>query len=92
MNSSGTLLLSYLTTTKINDGNWKGTSETFVLNWIDKLRMLHKLTAMADRTLKTMQRILLHNAVLGLDALLRQVQINSDLQNTTHGIASTFAQ
>ena len=46
---------------------------------------------MADRMSENMQRILLQNAVLGLDAL-RQVQINSDLQNTTHGIALTFAQ
>ena len=88
--NSGTLL-SYLTTTKIIDGNWKGNSKICVLNWIDKLRMFHELTPVADRMSEKLQHILLQNAILGLDAL-RQVQINSDLQNITHGIALTFAQ
>ena len=88
--NSGTLL-SHLTTTKIKDGNWKGSSKTFVLNWINKLHMFHELTPVADRMSENMQRILLQNTVLGLDAL-QQVQIVSDLQNTTHVIALIFAQ
>jgi hypothetical protein len=41
-------LLSYLTTAKIPDGSWRGTTKTFVLNWIDKLRLYHELTPVAD--------------------------------------------
>jgi hypothetical protein len=84
-------LLSYLTTTKISDGSWRGTTKAFVLHWIDKLRLFHELTPVADRLSENTQRTLLQNAVTGLD-VLRQVQINSDLQMTTHGTALTFTQ
>jgi hypothetical protein len=84
-------LLSYLTTAKISDGSWRGTTKTFVLNWIDKLRMFHELTSVADRLSENTQRTLLQNAVIGLNAL-RQVQINSDLQQATRGTVLTFAQ
>ena len=85
-------LLSYLTTTKISDGSWRGNTKTFILNWIDKLRLYHELMIpVADRLSENTQRTLLQNAVIGLNAL-RQVQINSDLQLATHGTASTFAQ
>jgi hypothetical protein len=59
----------YLTTAKISDGTWTGTSKNFVLNWIDKLWMYHDVTSMADRLSENMQRVLLQNAVLGLEAL-----------------------
>jgi hypothetical protein len=73
-------LLSYLTSAKISDGSWRGTTKTFVLNWIDKLRLYHELTPVApDHLSENTQRTLLQNAVIGLKAL-RQVQINSDLQ------------
>jgi hypothetical protein len=82
----------YLTTAKKPDGFWRGTTKTFVLNWIDKLPLYHELTPVADRLSENTQRTLLHNAVIGLNAL-RQVQINSNLQQATHdGTALTFAQ
>ena len=70
--------MSYLTNVKINDGTWHGTSKAFVLNWIDKLRLFHDVMPLTDRMSENMQRILLQNAVLGLDPL-RNVQITSDL-------------
>jgi hypothetical protein len=84
-------LLSYLTTTKISNGSWRGTTKTFVLNWIDKLRLHHELTPVADGLSENTQRTLLQNAVIGWNAL-RQVQINSDFQQATRGSALTFAQ
>jgi hypothetical protein len=53
--------------------------------------MYHDVTSVADRLSENTQRVLLQNAVLRLDTL-RQVQITSDLQSTTGGIALTFAQ
>jgi hypothetical protein len=90
MMDSGELLL-YLTTAKISDGSWRGTTKTFVLNWIDKLRLYHKLTPVVDCLSENTQRTLLQNAVIGLNAM-RQVQINSDLQQATHGTTLTFSQ
>lgn len=84
-------LLSYFTAANISDGSCRGTSKISVSNWINMLRLFHDLTPVADCMPEDMQRILLQDAVLGLDAL-QQVQINSDLHNTTHRIALTFAQ
>jgi hypothetical protein len=84
-------LLSYLTTAKISDGSWRGTTKALVLNWIDKLRLFHELTPIADRLSENTQGTLLQNAVIGLN-VLRQVQINSDLQKAMHGTGLTFAQ
>jgi hypothetical protein len=84
-------LLSYLTTAKISDGSWRGTTKAFVLNWIDKLLLFHELTPVADRLSENTQQTLLQNAVIRLNAL-QQVQINSDLQKATHGTVLTFTQ
>jgi hypothetical protein len=59
--------------------------------WIEKLRLYYELTHVADGRFENTQRTLLQNAVIGLNAL-RQVQINSYLQQATHGAALTFAQ
>jgi hypothetical protein len=84
-------ILSYLTTTKISDGSWRGTTKAFLLNWVDKLRLFHELTPVPDRLSESVQRTLLQNAVIGLD-VLRQVQISSELQKATTGTVITFAQ
>jgi hypothetical protein len=62
------------------------------LNWIDKLRLYHELTPVADRLSENTQRTLLQNGVIGLNAAQRQVWINSNLQQATHGTALTFAR
>ena len=72
-----TVVLDY--NARINDGTWKGTSKAFVLNWIDKLRLFHDLIPFTDRMSEHMQRILLQNAVIGLE-LLCNVQITLELQ------------
>ncbi len=62
-------LLSYLTTTKISNDSWRGTTKTLILNWIDKLRLYHELTPVVDRLSENTQRTLLQNVVIGLNAL-----------------------
>jgi hypothetical protein len=52
-------LLLYLTTAKISNGFWRGTTKTFILNWIDKLRLYHELTPVADHLSENTQRALL---------------------------------
>ena len=72
-------LLSYLTTSKISDGSWRGTAaKAFVLNWIEQLRQYQDTVPLADSLSDTVQRTMLQNAVRGLDTL-QQVQISSDL-------------
>ena len=36
-------LLSYITTTKLGDGAWKGTTEAFIIHWKDQIRKYHLL-------------------------------------------------
>jgi hypothetical protein len=85
-------LLSYLTNAKISDGTWRGSSKSFVLSWVEKLRLYHETVLPTDHLSDNVQRTMLQNAVLGLDAL-RQVQVQTDLQQaTTSGIVLTFTQ
>ena len=83
--------LSYLTTAKISDGSWRGSSKGFVLHWIEQLRLYQDTVPLTDRLSDTVQRTMLQNAVRGLDTL-GNVQTSSDLQQTTHGTTLTFAQ
>ena len=85
-------LLSYLTSTRITDGSWRGTTKGFVMNWIEQLRQYQAtVIPITDRLQDTVQRTMLQNAVRGLD-ILQQVQTSMDLQHTTHGTVLTFAQ
>ena len=84
-------LLSYVTTAQISDSSWRGTAKAFVLNWIEQLRQYQDTVPLADRLSDTVQRTMLQDAVRGLDTL-QQIQIGSDLQQTTHGTVLTYAQ
>jgi len=37
-------LLSYITSTNLGDGKWKGTTHAFILHWQDQVRRYHDLT------------------------------------------------
>jgi hypothetical protein len=53
----------YVTSAKLGDGKWKGTTHTFILNWQDQIRKYHDLVATSDKFPDTIQRIMLENAV-----------------------------
>jgi hypothetical protein len=84
-------LLACLTSVRITDGAWRGTTKAFVLNWIDKLRLHHEVTPLSDRLPETTQRILLQNSVIGMIAL-QEVQTRADLMKATNGSVLTFTQ
>lgn len=75
---SSSTILSYLSSTKITDGNWHGTTEGYILNWQDKVRLYERLVDHADRLSDGNKRIMLQNAVHGLEDL-RQVKNTADL-------------
>lgn len=59
---------------------------------VEKFRQYHDLVLVADLLSKILQHTMLQNAVvLGVNEL-RAVQIQSDLQKTTHGTTLMFAQ
>ena len=55
-------LLSYIITTNLADGKWRGTSHAFILHWQDQI---HKYYDLAPQQVLSadLQRMLLQNAV-----------------------------
>jgi hypothetical protein len=41
---SSVKILGYITSAKIGDGSWHGTSENFILNWQEQIRLYEQLT------------------------------------------------
>jgi hypothetical protein len=37
------VILKYLTSAKVGDGTWRGTTKAFILHWIEQLRLYHAL-------------------------------------------------
>ena len=55
-------LLSHITTSKLDDGKWKGTTHAYILHWQDQVRKYHDLnpTQMLPQNL---QQTMLESAV-----------------------------
>ena len=79
MNASN--LLSYITTTMLGDGKWKGTTHGFVLHWQDQVRKYHDLNPQNSLS-QDLQCTLLQNAVHPIMEL-RQVKLQAS-QFKTH--------
>ena len=62
-------LLSYITTTRMHDAKWRGTSKAFILHWCDKLRLYEELIDKDDRLTDNVKMAMLQNAVSGISAL-----------------------
>ena len=40
---SSSTLLTYITSAKINDGQWRGTTTAFIIHWKEQVRKYHKM-------------------------------------------------
>ena len=78
MNASS--MLSYITSSHLADGKWKGSTQAFILHWQDQVRKYHDMSSqvLSNDILCT----LLQNAVHPI-AELRQVKVQAD-QFKTH--------
>ena len=88
--SSGTLL-KYLTSAKIDDGQWKGTATGFIIHWKETVRKYHSKVKNNEKFSDSQQRVMLQNAVHNIPEL-RQVKITAELQTALHGSVLTFEQ
>jgi len=88
---SSSTLLTYLTSASITDGKWTGTTQAFILNWQNKLRLYNELKPPTQKLPDEMQLALLQNAVVGLQAL-RAVKDNEDNSFARTGINLTYDQ
>ena len=63
-------LSTYLTSTRLKDGNWRGTHELFILHFKEQIRLHNEIVDEEDEKFTEGQSIkLLHSAVTGIDHL-----------------------
>ena len=70
-------LLSYITSVRIGDGLWKGTSHSFVLHWQEQVRLYESLVDTASHFSPEQKMHMLQNAVHPEEEL-RQVKNQAD--------------
>ena len=75
---SSTNILAYITSARISDGSWNGTTENFILNWQEQVRLYERLVPATDHLSDGAKRVLLQNAVHPLQEL-RQVKATAEL-------------
>jgi Reverse transcriptase (RNA-dependent DNA polymerase) len=78
------VLLSYITSARLGDGTWNGTTESFIINWQNQVRLYEKHVPPDDYFSDGQKRIMLQNAVNSIDEL-RQVKITADHMSSTIG-------
>ena len=86
------LLLSYITSAKLgNNGDWKGTTENFILHWQNQVRLYERQVPKSDHFSDMLKKVMLENCVHPI-AELRQVKINADMEKTKTNVDLTFDQ
>ena len=90
-NLNASNLLTHVTSNRIDDGTWGGTAESYILNWVDKLRKYHALIDPTMHIQDPQVMTLLQNAVHGIREL-REVKNRADLFKITNGTDMTYQQ
>jgi hypothetical protein len=83
------VLLSCITSAKLGDGTWNCTTEAFVINWQNQVRLYRKHGSSTDHFSDGQKCVMLQNAVNGIDKL-RQVKNTADHMATTSGTTLTY--
>ena len=81
------IILSYITSTKLGDGSWNDTTELFILNWRNQVCLYEKHVPPTDHVSDGQKCAMLQNAFHGIEEL-RQVKNTADHIGTTSGTAS----
>ena len=76
-------LLQYITTASLSDGSWNGTTEQFVLHWLEQVRLYEELVDVSAALSDSVKLTLLTNAVCGHTKL-------SSVHNVAIQLASHF--
>ena len=83
------VILSYITSSKLGDGTWNGSTESFIINWQNQVRLYEKHVPPDDHFSEGQKRIMLQNAVNDIDKL-RQVKNTADHMATTSGSTLSY--
>ncbi len=82
-------ILAYITTAKLGDGTWNGTTNGFILHWMDNVRRYEQISG--ETISDKQKRALLENAVSPI-ADFRQVKSSVDIDTAKTGNDAMFGQ
>ena len=82
-------LLTYITSSKINDGTWRGTSTGYIRHWKEQVRLYHKKLDLKEHFSDSQKKTILENAISTIPEL-RQVKTNADTLTAFNGTALDF--
>jgi len=71
-------ILSYITSVRLGNGEWNGSTEGFITHWTNQVRLYECQVPKTDHFSDGQKRIMHENAVHPI-AELRQVKNNADL-------------
>jgi hypothetical protein len=86
-----TAIRSYITSVRLGDGKWRGSSSGFVLNWVNQIRKYEAIVPTADHFSDGQKRSMLENAVASI-ADLQAIKTQADQHATHTGTHLTFDQ
>jgi hypothetical protein len=86
-----TAIMSYVTSVRLGDGKWRGTSNRFILNWVNQIRKYEAIVPHTDHFSDGVKRSMLENAVANITDL-RTVKAQADQHKTHTGKALSFTQ
>ena len=84
-------ILSYITSARLGNGEWNGTTEGFITHWNNQIRLYERQVPFIDHFSDGQKRVMLENAVAPITEL-RQVKNNADLEKTKNGRALTYEE
>ena len=84
-------ILSYITSVRLGNGTWKGTTEAFLVHWQDQVRLYERQVPLSDYFSDGQKRTMLENAVAPISEL-RQVKNTADLEKTKTGRTLLFEE
>ena len=84
-------LLNHITTIKLHDSKWRGTTHSFILNWCDRVCAYEDMVDPSDHFTSNLKMTMLQNTVAGVTEL-NQVKIQSAHDVAHGGKPLTFDQ
>ena len=84
-------ILSYVTSVRLGNGEWCGSTEGFILHWQNQVRLYERQVPATDHFSDGQKRTMLENAVAPISEL-RQVKNNADLEKTRTGRQLAYSE
>ena len=76
-------ILSYIITVKLHKIAWKGTYNSFIIHWLNKLRLYEDIAPIEDHFTDSVKKTMLENTVIGVP-ILKSIKAQAD-HNKAHG-------